>query len=800
MPGFTCRAVAAPTVLALSTVTAAGPVRTRPPMTYVIDYSRTYLDSPEAIRAVCAAPPDVMHVGKSVPILHNWGPVPLISGENQYTGGPGHTLKREAIRLLSPAELAERIEVLKAYTQRWHQAGVGALIPYSSYHTIAGDHQTREGFWAFFDNWERYEKWLGPKPAADPFEWLMVDREGTFVPGACGGYSPAYYAPLHRYRVCPEHPEWRRYQTRLAELIAEAGYDGVFPDNSNPTNTCFCGHCREGFKTFVGDRSQRELSILEFEGDPANADLMAEDVPDELVRRYRIDTSCRYQRMVREAGRRVNPAFQVFPNVNSYATFMPLSEACDILMFESTYSPGCRFKGAPPLDPFVVIEVGDAAPEADPGSYLLEFADPRTFVELSARIEYPKRAAAGQPCELKVLVDKVGASNADGDWLEGAALALLDLETREEVSLPLAPAITVGGGEQRPRAKRPPMVLSTSWTPARAGRYKLHLAYTYTDEQHLDTTRELACRHALDLGAIYQTHIGQLLFTMHAQARTVLLDYECRKRGREPVQELGLAECAAFSNGSTIASRGEPRAKYARFFRRARHLYEGFEPYADVGLLYSYWGFNPGGMGLRTRPDITPSVDVSGQQRLVKVLMDRSMGQGNLAGLSELILCGHRLELSDEQIAAIKLFASRGKQLLVYRDDTTVNGVSVADVLGRVESWRPGSVGAFPLSEAASGYARGLRFSSFIHRERRRMTLHVVNYNVACGETPATVTEVADAKLAVPAPQGWTIGAVTAHDPDADEAESVPFKLGEGVLRLRLPRVRIYKVLELAGR
>ena len=795
------RVVLALAAVALSSVAGAEPVRTRAPMTYVIDYSRKYLDDTEAIRARCVAPPDVMHVGKSVPILHNWGPVPLISGENQYTGGAGHTLKREAIRLLSPRELSERIEMLKGYTKCWHEAGAIALIPYSSYHTIAGDHQTREGFWAFFDHWERYETWLGPKPKTDPFDWLMVDRGGTFVPGACGGYSPAYYAPLHRYRVCPEHPEWRRFQARLTQLIAEVGYDGVFPDNSNPTNTCFCTYCREGFRAFVAGRPRRELSVLGFEGDPSHADLLAQDVPDELVRRYRIDTSCRYQRMVREAGRRVNPAFRVFPNVNAYSSFMPLSEACDILMFESTYSPGCRFKGAPPVDPFVVIDVGEAAGDPERDSYLLEFSDTRTFVELSARIEYPKRAAVGQPCELKVLIDEVGASNTDGDWLEGVSLALLDLETQEEVSQPLAPAITVGGGEQRPTAMRPPVVLSAFWTPARQGRYKPHLTYTYTDEQHPDTTRELACRHPLDLGMIYQTHIGPLLFTMHAAARTVLLDYECRRKGREPVQELGLAECAAFSNGSTIASHGEPRAKYARFFRRAKHVYEGLTPYADIGLLYSYWGFNPGGMGLRARPDVTPSVDLAGHHRLVKVLVDRSLGQGDLAGLSTLILCGDRLELSDEQIAAVRSFVDRGGQLFVYRDETTVNARSVADALGTVESWRPGSaVRGLPPVTDASGYAKGLRFSSFIDQERRRLTLHVVNYNVACGETPATVTQVADVDVAIPVPRGWTALSATAHDPDQEEAARVPFELKEGVLRLRLPRVRIYTVLEIAGR
>ena len=164
--------------------------------------------------------------------------------------------------------------------------GVPLLMPYSSYHTIAGDHEKRKGFWGFFDHWEDYQKWLGPKPAEDPFHWLMVDKEGKFVPGACGGYSPKYYAPLLRYRVCPKHPEWRKFQIRLTELIAEVEYDGVFVDNANVRGQiCFCKYCREGLKKFAGGLSQRALDILGVKDDPSDVDLLSDDTPAELIRR-----------------------------------------------------------------------------------------------------------------------------------------------------------------------------------------------------------------------------------------------------------------------------------------------------------------------------------------------------------------------------------------------------------------------------------------------------------------------------------------------------------------------------------
>lgn len=790
-------AALAPLVLVTTGAAHAEP-RMRTPMTYIIDYSRRYLDDDRTIEALHTAPPTLMHVGKSVPILHNWGPVPLISGENQYTGGPGHTLKWEAIRLLTPAEVSERIERLKQYTGKWHEAGIPQLLPYSSYHTIAGDHEKREGFWQFYDHWDDYAQWLGPKPDSDPFEWLMVDKSGTFVPGACGGYSPKYYAPLHRYRVCPENPNWQAFQQRLTTLIAEVGYDGVFPDNSNPTDTCFCPYCREGFRHFVANLPAFELDVL---GDvPARSrlDLMSPDTPAELIRRYRIDTSCRYQQMVRAAGRRVQPGFIVFPNVNSYSTFMPLSFACDVLMFESTYSPGCSFVGEPPPEPYVTIEVANTAVAGKRQTFQLEIQDSQTFVELAAEITYPAVVQAGQTTRLEVLCQSLGASNTDGDWAENFAVVLIEERTKEETRLPLEPRITIGGGALRPDAKRPPQELSATWTPEHAGRYRLCLAYSYTDEQHLDATRRRACQHDLPLGLIYRTHIGQLLFTMHAGARTVLLDYECLRTGKEAVQELALAECAAFSSGSTIAAKGQPREKYAAFFEKSRNLYDGAVPYADIGLLYGYWGYNPANLGLRPNREVTPSIDLCSQHRPVKVLMDRTLSAEDLQSVKALILCGSRLELRPAQIAAVRRFAARGGKLYVYREATTVNSGSL-EALGDVTPWEPGMAvpGNAPLIEP-DGPARGLRFSLFTKPEKRRIILHTVNYSVAYAEKPALVTEVKDTQIRVPVPDGWTARSVLAHAPDEPDTSSVPFKNGPGHITLTLDNVRIYNVLDIA--
>jgi len=786
------------------------PMRT--PMTYVIDYSRAFLDDESAIREFAEAPPDLMHVGKSVPILHNWGPVHCIHGENQATAArrrPGEKkrgLDRDAICLLTPEELEARIERLKDYTRRWHDLGVPLLMPYSSYHTIAGDHETREGFWAFYDRWDDYARWLGPRPGADPIEWSMRDRQGGIVPGACGGFSPPYYAPLHRYRCCPENPHWRRFQGRLTELIAEVGYDGVFPDNSSIHSVCFCEHCRRGFREFVSRCDPRELAVLGLEGAPEDLDLRDESLPAELVRRYRIDTCSRWQEWIRASGRRVNPDFKVFPNINSFEVFMPISAHCDFLMFESTHTPGYPLRTPPPEGRYAAVEVVEADPDATPREIFISESNREARVAYSASVRFPRQARLGEAATLSVEVEKVGFWFEDAyRWADGFALIITEEAGREE-RVPLAPPCPIAARSPDPDAQTPPVTLRAGWRPHATGRHRLALEHRHhLEELETDDERPVrmsrTVRNALDYGGLHHTHIGHFLFTMHAGARTISLDYALRRAGTEPLQELALAEAAAFSNGSTTAVRGEPLRKYARFFRRSRHLYEGFVPFADIGLLYAYWGFNPETLSAGyTKQQVTPSVALSQAQRLIKVLMDRTLVEADLAPLRSLILCGHRLEMADEQIEAVRRFAGTGGGLFVYREDTTINARPVAEVFPRTIAWQPDvEVAGAPALIEAAGYERGLRFSAFVHAAEPRMTLHAVNFNVCFRDSPARVIPVGPVSVALPLPEGARVASVRCHDPDAAEVQALPFEETEGALRIALPEVRIYNVLEIAS-
>ncbi len=314
---------------------------TTPPIVYTINYSGDFFTHPRYLERFQAAPPDLLHVGKAVPVSHLWGPTAMYAGENQWTGGPGHTLSWENIALISPQQLAERIETIRQTLRRYHEIGIPEIVPYISYHALAGDHEKRLGFWKFYDQWDSYAQWVGPKPTHDPVDWLVVDRQGKLVGGSCGGYSPDYFAPLHRYRACIRHPDWIAWQRRLVRLVAEVGYDGCFVDNASTPDHCYCRYCKAALPKFL--QENRDLDWVRRLTKGLRADqltLDSPDVPAELVRRFRLLYLRDYLAGLRAAGREVNPRFTIFPNGNVIRECLTTGAESDRLMFESSYSPG----------------------------------------------------------------------------------------------------------------------------------------------------------------------------------------------------------------------------------------------------------------------------------------------------------------------------------------------------------------------------------------------------------------------------------------------------------------------------
>ena len=283
------------------------------PVTYVLDYGSQHLGNEAWMQATLSAPPELLHLGKDVPMSHNWGPIAALGGENQALG------KGEHIRRLSPDEVRERIAGLSDMVQRLHEGGVEMVMPYICAMTIGGHPETRTGFWEFFDHWTEYAEFgLGAPPATDPATWFQLTPEGEphfFYRLTDGTYPP--YEPNLRYAVCVNNPDWRYWLEHVVRLCAEVGYDGVFVDNAG-SQRCHCAICQDGFRDFVAARytpaELQELFDVRSAADlRLGTGLEAGLLWAESVRFW--THSLREQQLwIKAAGEQVRTPFYVFPN------------------------------------------------------------------------------------------------------------------------------------------------------------------------------------------------------------------------------------------------------------------------------------------------------------------------------------------------------------------------------------------------------------------------------------------------------------------------------------------------------
>jgi len=780
---------------------------TTPPIVYTINYGDDYFKNPEYIDKFKAAPPDLLHIGKATPISHHWGPTRLYKGENQYTGGPGHTLSRENIALLSPEALDERIETIRQTLCRYHAIGIREITPYISYHTLAGDHEKREGFWKFYDRWATYAKWAGPQPPHDPFDWLVVDVNGKFVGGSCGGYSPDYFAPLHRYRACINHPDWAEWHRRLIRMIAEVGYDGCFVDNTHP-DRCYCRYCKAAFRKFLDESRNTDWVRRMTEGlDIDKLQLDSPDVPAELVRRFRMLRTADHLGMLRKVGREVKPGFTIFPNGNSLPECLVTGSQCDRLMFESTYSPGILAADTVPERGDITIVV---SPEACPPkriTHRYECVDRRKRIEMEADFSLPTRAKVGQTAELGVKVLTVGGSDRDNDVAEDFFILMREVEGGNEVRLELEPRIPLGAPGRSGKGKRPPAVLKTVWTPKRPGAYLVHFGFNYVDgPRHSHLAR-------LTRGQLCRTHQAKMQFVQHMHARSIFLGYDASRSGRENVQELALAETAAFSGGGGFSARNKPQAKYRAFFKKHPELFDGYRQAAPAAILYARWGSNPfSHVRIYGQPTIH---DHLGQtHRPYVALVDASLPEKSdaLAVFRVIYLEAAEYELSAPQLAALRKYVEDGGCLVLADTTQTINGRPAAELFG-VSHDRPtaksgrGTVALWqwekplvPTAAVAPGDGRrgNLRFA--LYRKSDRLAMHVVNYNVCLlDKARRRVLDVEPTPLEIPVPADWTAAQATCFDPDA-EPQAIDCTVADGTARFTLPKTHICKIVLLEKR
>jgi len=188
-------------------------------------------------------PPDILIVGKEAPLTHSLGPILSFGGENRtFPPLPNH--KGEAPRrLLTPDELRLRIKATERFVSDVHSAGVKTVIPYISPMTMLGNVEHRQGFFQFFDDWDKYAQAfeLGARPEGDPLDWTQRDKKGETYFRVGGGSEDDQ--GLTRYSMCINNPGWRRWQMIVADWIARVGYDGVWMDNVL-VHRCYDKYCQ----------------------------------------------------------------------------------------------------------------------------------------------------------------------------------------------------------------------------------------------------------------------------------------------------------------------------------------------------------------------------------------------------------------------------------------------------------------------------------------------------------------------------------------------------------------------------
>jgi hypothetical protein len=785
--------VLAPNAIAAEVRDPLLPVTTAP-LVYTINYSGDYFTNPAYVDQFRAAPPDLLHVGKAVPISHHWGPTRMYAGENQWTGGPGHTLSWENIALITPEQVAERIENIRQTLRRYHEIGIREISPYISYHTLAGDHEKRLGFWKFYDQWGKYAKWAGPKPSHDPFDWLVVDRRGKFVGGSCGGYSPDYYAPLHRYRACIRHPDWVEWQRRLVRMVAEVGYDGCFVDNATAPDDCYCRYCKAALPEFLNRHRNVDWVRRLTEGLPV--DKLALDSPDvsaELVRRFRLLHLRDHLAMLRAAGREVNPRFVIFPNGNSINECLVTGAESDRLMFESSYSPGILTADEPPESDAVCVTAVAEPVQAQRVMHRLDLDDAGHAIEMQAEISLPTTVQVGRPASLEVKVLSVGASLQDNDAAEAFHLLLRDDTKGQAARVELTPPLILGAASPHGKGTRPPAVLKAAWTPPQPGRYLVSLGFTYTDVPHVRLHQQVA---PLMLDKVCRTHAASQLFAQHMHARQIFLGYEAHRRGFENVQEAALAEMAAFSGGGGFSGTGVPQAKYRTFFQKHADLFAGGQMTAPVAVLYSYWGRNPlNYIRVVTQPTIQEYLAET--HRPYVSLIDARLPETAepLAAFRAIYLQSPGYEVGESQLAALRGYAARGGQIVLADEKITLNGKPIRELLGggnvSLWDWKKPAAAVEPIAPSR-GRQKNVRFA--LYRQGDRLALHAVNYNVCLLDNQKRILDVEPTELRFPVPAGWTAATATCFDPDA-APQDVACRVSNGTASLNLPKLHVYKVV-----
>ncbi len=279
---------------------------------------------------------------------------------------------------------------------------------------------------------------------------------------------------------------------------------------------------------------------------------------------------------------------------------------------------------------------------------------------------------------------------------------------------------------------------------------------------------------------------------------------------------LGMAECAAFSGGGGFLLRPmfgvyhDALNEYRRFFETHPQLYAGLVSYAQVAVLAC-----PEQEWLGNRSHMAAVRELTRVLTEAHVLFDyvsetdfesrfKQVYPKTIAAEMRVVSCSCMNALE------IPSILDRDKSLILVGEFAT--GKDPADPPSEPMAWKkpircptveavPQALGpdASVLSCPAKDLAPHVKVNAFCAPGdgSGRIVVHVVNYNVPLGVDAPPPTPVGGIELRLPWPKGRRVTGATAYAPDEAEPVKLTPRIEGDRLICRLPRLRIYRVVEL---
>ncbi len=223
------------------------------------------------------------------------------------------------------AQFDSLMNAAKAFNDSYHEKGYIVLRYLST--SLNGDSETPTSepqkdqihLLKFYnEEWQNFEDYLGPKPAADPSAWMMVHPDGSF---------PYYrYAPYGQKTDegfeawgCPDNPDYLRYMEGKVRAQAETGIDGSYVDWTHIAGgTCYCDYTRQNFIQYLKDNLPPEVGQAKY----GRSDYTAIELPQKRGDKfwmewitYRGQAVARFHERLRTVARKYNPNFMISGNV-----------------------------------------------------------------------------------------------------------------------------------------------------------------------------------------------------------------------------------------------------------------------------------------------------------------------------------------------------------------------------------------------------------------------------------------------------------------------------------------------------